>query len=468
MPDPIGYADLERYRVPYAADVHRRLMQGGLQVGMPRCLPLPNGPGKVRALALLEPRDELVLRLVAGVVLEHTESAIDRSRVFSYRTSKKSGTWNLRDGKGIDWNGLKRKGLSVMRSSEPEVVLQRDVRSYYGSCAADSIHRWMAEELGLPEDLVRWTFDRFARWEAHGFRGLPIGPEFSAVIGTAYLFAVDDVLSAHPAVLHHLRVTDDFYIAIREATRVAEVDEALRSTLATRGLFLNEEKSEELTLEEAFERFNQRQRDYWRARLDAEPETPDDTIVAMLKELASDPLQDFDLSRYVLGAARRGKVTAAIPVVLRVPTLLELCPTMCGDLLTSRPGSSSGFVNEMMAFLEEPYRDRTAARNLHLIRSLPDGELGAPEGRVLRSIALNLRCPIPVRAWALYRACSTPAFTRSERGDIALDGSTDQFLQRAAIVSFSRDDSASRTKILSDSRIRSGPLRYSGQWAQAA
>lgn len=243
MPDLIGHADLHSCRKQYAVDVHRGLARGSLEIGMPRHLPLPNGPNKLRALSLLEPRDELVLRAVAGAVLQSTENAVDRGRVFSYQALARSGTWSLRRGKGIDWNALKRKGLRVIRSSNPEVVLQRDVKSYYGSCTASAIRRWMEQELGLPEELVRWACERLARWESSDFPGLPIGPEFSAIIGTAFLFAVDDVLAAHSAVVHHLRVTDDFFIAVHRADCVEEVDKVLRHSLAMRGLFLNEEKS---------------------------------------------------------------------------------------------------------------------------------------------------------------------------------------------------------------------------------
>jgi hypothetical protein len=468
MPDPIGHADLLHCHTQYAEDLNRHIVRKDFVCGTPRRLPLPNGPDKLRSLSLLEPRDELLLRAVAGVVLERTTSVVDSDRVFSYQTSKRLGTWGLRGGKGIDWNALNRKGLSLMRSSKPEVVLQRDVKSYYESCAASAIHRWMGEDLRLPDVLVQWTSQRLAVWESSGFPGLPIGSEFSAIVGTAYLFSVDDVLSAHPAVLHHLRVTDDFFIAMQDAAHVGDVDDVLCNALAGRGLSLNDAKSEVLTLEQAIDRFEEREREYWRAQLGGDPKKSDETIVAMLTQLACDPLQDLGLSRYVLGAARRGKVTAAIPVVLGAATLLELCPTMCGDLLTCLPGAATGFVDELMTMLEEPGSVRTAARNLHLIRSLPDGGLGSAEGQVLRAIALDPHEPIPVRAWALYRACSTPVFNLSERADLALDGSTDAFLERAVIVSFRGDGSAGRTKVLSDPRITSGPLQYSGRWALAA
>jgi hypothetical protein len=470
MPDVIDHADLIAYRGQYAVDVHRRLFRSGLAHGVPRWLPLPNGPFKLRSLSLLEPRDELVLRAVAGVVLERTISIVDRERVFSYEASTKSGTWRLQgtNQKGIDWNGLKRKGLRLMRASEPAAVLQRDVKSYYASCASRSICRWLEDEIALPEPLVRCCSERLQAWEAQGYSGLPIGPEFSAVVGTAYLFGVDAVLAGHPDVLHHLRVTDDFYIALYDLARASDVDETLREALAARGLTLNETKSEVLTHEEAIDRFEQREREYWRARLAAGPDDPACTIVAMLDELAEDPARDMGLSGYVLGAARRQEAKAAIPVVLGSLGFLELWPTICGGLLLSQPATTAGLVDDIMSRLEEPYSDRTAARNLHLIRALPRVGLGRAEGEILRSIAVKEHQPIPVRAWALYRACSTPVLSRSDRADLALDVSIDTFLQRSSILSFRADDSAERSKLLSDNRITSGPLRYSGQWAMAA
>jgi len=74
-----------------------------------------------------------------------------------------------------------------------------------------------------------------------GVRGLPVGPEASAVLANGVLAGVDRALSL--AGFRHLRWVDDFVVRARGARDAERVLAVLRGSLAPLGLELNEAKT---------------------------------------------------------------------------------------------------------------------------------------------------------------------------------------------------------------------------------
>ncbi|HEX6230419.1 MAG TPA: RNA-directed DNA polymerase [Actinomycetota bacterium] len=89
-----------------------------------------------------------------------------------------------------------------------------------------------------PTDEVIGLLRRFGRL---GVRGLPVGPEPSAVLANAVLAAADHALEASG--LPHLRWVDDLVVALRRPADADPVLGRLRSSLGEVGLALNEAKT---------------------------------------------------------------------------------------------------------------------------------------------------------------------------------------------------------------------------------
>jgi hypothetical protein len=110
-----------------------------------------------------------------------------------------------------------------------------DVRDCYGSIGLPAVRAGLARAgTECPDDLE--TFLR-----ATALRGLPVGPEPSAVLANAVLAVADDDAAAAGVVI--VRWVDDVVIAGADRLAALAGFEAWRSTLAALGLVPNEDKT---------------------------------------------------------------------------------------------------------------------------------------------------------------------------------------------------------------------------------
>src|SRR5438105_14714952 len=79
------------------------------------------------------------------------------------------------------------------------------------------------------------------RFEAAGRRGLPVGPEPSAVLANAVLSAADRTIASQG--VRHLRWVDDFTVAVPDRDAARRVLEAVRGSLIRFGLEASPEKT---------------------------------------------------------------------------------------------------------------------------------------------------------------------------------------------------------------------------------
>jgi hypothetical protein len=193
--------------------------------------------GGVRLLTLLGPaaREEY-LALVAPVA-PAIESALS-DRVVAHRVARCEA----------DPPRLRLRALRIERrafalrlrdlSAGASTIAIADVRRCYASISPSTVERVLGE-LGVGSAREVGAF--LSRLERAGGRGLPVGPEASAVLANAVLARADEALRA--AGVAHLRWVDDVVIAAagpRDAGRAIAV---LAEAVGGLGLRLNERKT---------------------------------------------------------------------------------------------------------------------------------------------------------------------------------------------------------------------------------
>jgi hypothetical protein len=128
-----------------------------------------------------------------------------------------------------------RAALSELGAASAWLVFA-DVRDCYGSIAPGVVAQSLGSLGCRPSDV--WRVETFLRGLAEsGTRGLPVGPDPSAVLANAVLMRVDRALEQ--AGVAHLRWVDDVVAAARGPRDADDILELLRASLAGLSLELN-------------------------------------------------------------------------------------------------------------------------------------------------------------------------------------------------------------------------------------
>ncbi|HEU4864929.1 MAG TPA: RNA-directed DNA polymerase [Actinomycetota bacterium] len=193
--------------------------------------------GGVRVLTLLGPaaREEY-LALVAPVA-PAIESALS-DRVVAHRVAwceDDPPTLRLRP-----WR-IERRAFAIrLRDllAGASTIAIADVRRCYASISPSTVERVLGE-LGVGSASEVGAF--LSRLERAGGRGLPVGPQASAVLANAVLASADEALRA--AGVAHLRWVDDVVIAAAGPSDAERAIAVLGDAVAGLGLRLNERKT---------------------------------------------------------------------------------------------------------------------------------------------------------------------------------------------------------------------------------
>jgi hypothetical protein len=222
-PDPLGHRD-----------THHGFLRTTSRPRIPaRPFPIPRrgDPGAgIRHVAILDPGEHAEYRAVVGRLAPGVERALGPG-VMGNRALRAGPHRALRV---EPWRRARARYLGAVRrlAGGCREVVVADVRDCFRSVSRDSVWRALWR-LGAPRDAVE-RLDRFLRrFEADGGRGLPIGPEPSAIVCNAVLGEVDRALG--PGVLV-LRWVDDFVVVPAPGRRPEEVLEELVGALGATGL----------------------------------------------------------------------------------------------------------------------------------------------------------------------------------------------------------------------------------------
>ena len=134
-----------------------------------------------------------------------------------------------------------RRRLVALAAHSP-CLLFADVRSCFPSIAAEAVERAL-RALGCPGEPVADVVAVLRRLSGLGVRGLPVGPDASAVLANAVLAEADRALEPAP----FLRWVDDLVVGVAGRGQAVQALGSLRAALARAGLELNAAKTRVLT-----------------------------------------------------------------------------------------------------------------------------------------------------------------------------------------------------------------------------
>jgi hypothetical protein len=195
---------------------------------------VPKPRGGVRTLVVLRAQDDRAYR---GLVAR-AAPAIERclgAEVAANRVA--SSDLSLRP-LPLEWREFVQSRMSLLEDAR--VVVQADVMDCYGGIQPHRVERTLLE-LGAMMEAAGAIRRFLERLQDHGVRGLPIGPNASAVLANAVLGVVDRSLAG--AGFRHIRWVDDVWVAAEDRVHAERALGALRRSLERLGLHVNERKT---------------------------------------------------------------------------------------------------------------------------------------------------------------------------------------------------------------------------------
>jgi hypothetical protein len=196
-------------------------------------------PGGVRLIAKLDARTGAayaasVARLVPAIERE-LPAAVVANRVALARIDPPAILLE-------SWRAARARFRRLVRAgaSGAGAALMTDVRECYASIGARLVAQAL-EALGADREELGDVLALLRTLEAHGVRGLPIGPEASAVLANAVLLRIDRCLA--DASFPHVRWVDDLIVFANDVEGAEDALRLVRATLAEMDLAPAEHKT---------------------------------------------------------------------------------------------------------------------------------------------------------------------------------------------------------------------------------
>ena len=423
IPDVLGWKDLATQPDATFDALCRRASEGrvpGAVCGFP--LPKP-GKDDLRRLAHLHPLDDLQLRLLAGRILVGVASC---AHVHSFGARLASGPpgWQI-ESSNHAWRCLRDVASAHIDSGRYATLVKCDIRRCYPSISAEVVERALvsqgfdAKRIGPLVELLRGLVLVGAP------RGLPIGPEASAVIAGLVLGVVDRALAE--AELAHLRYSDDSFIFVRSGASPASAYDVYCQALDSLGLEPNSDKYEEHSVADGSAWSTVQ--DPTVSTLQGYPAFIGDVghLVFALDEELSREQPNWKAVSFCLGSLRYRRSPCALPRIYDCPAVLLNLPRQVGryvaELSENRPTHHEVDQDWLVEQATADRGDAGLAAQLHACEAASRVRLGEANGQRLEEIITgSSSCAaqqVPVRAAAAHAWAQSRAYGRRRAEDLA-------------------------------------------------
>jgi hypothetical protein len=198
----------------------------------PRILPIPQPRGGTRWLAELDPADRADYREAVRPLVGRIERSLG-PEVLAIRAARRGDDWSLAPWAPARAAWRRRVGHAIRTATAGTTFAVADVHDCYGSISPEAIAALLGPEAAHAIALLR-------RFQEGGVRGLPVGPEPSAILANAALARLDDAIRAHGT--PHLRWVDDV-VVWGPAGTVARALSAMAAAAVAIGLELHPRKT---------------------------------------------------------------------------------------------------------------------------------------------------------------------------------------------------------------------------------
>jgi hypothetical protein len=229
----VGVPDLVRLRDRHAAFLRGEAPE---RQRLRRVSVLKAGGSGVRWLDVVDPHEEALYRAATARVVRTVEAHLGRE-VVANRVADPSPRLRLEP-----WRPARHGFRAAARrlTGRDRTVVLADVRDCYTSIEPRVVESSLSA-MRCDRSAIRALMEILGRFCEGGVRGLPVGPEPSAVLANAVLSGVDRALAKEG--FHHLRWVDDFVVAAPDSGAATGILERLGAALAELGLEMAPEKS---------------------------------------------------------------------------------------------------------------------------------------------------------------------------------------------------------------------------------
>jgi hypothetical protein len=342
-------------------------------------------------------------------------------------------------------------------------MYRTDVESYYPSVDIERLQP-LLQDCGCLVPAAFLILKVLREWQLRdNLRGLPIGPEVSAVIGNFLLHPVDRSFEANG--YEYLRWSDDILtfgrtIASCQGSMVV-LDEALSNLRLARSV------KKTLDFDNVYDARGNLL-DYWLTSL-TDLLHLDDYIgteavrSAYDSQIRGHPEVKQQRFRWVVKTLLNKDDSYACLSLARDPALMNVDPKLSGQYLAEAGLKDTRVVDAVMDRLSHPAEDLFDGLDLHLLDAMRRRRFGDAEAKEFRSIATDSsrRWPVRVYGWAAY-AGSTQRYRELM---VAARTETIPQLRRGMIANLK---GRSRQSFLNHARENFRESRYMDQWVQAA
>lgn len=421
--------------------------------------PYPNGD-KLRWVSVIRCPDLVLLRAAGGRIAMTTEPLLT-DRVFSSRLQTAGAAWSMENGLHA-YKRWEEEALADIDREPLSEAWKTDVADYYASVdhhvLLERMSRWRC---GLED--IRLVMTMLHEWSLMGLSGLPIGPEASAVLGTALLINVDEALAR--VGVSHYRYMDDI-VVIGRGLMADDLSTVVDNTLEPLQLRRSEAKTVLYPAGTAREAVEDVVLGYLAGRTRV-TRTSRENLVGLLESEARLPYTNPKRVRFALGGLMHDGDDSALELVLGSHAVLNSDPKATCRY-AGRFGLEKQHIREsLMDLLARPRSDEFDALRLHVLRAAARARWGRTEGRQLLATALDDRERAEIRANAWFAAARSPAWRSREVMEIA-DEERHPSVKRAAVLTLRRAPET-RLKAAYLKKVESDPfLMPAARWATAA
>jgi hypothetical protein len=341
-------------------------------------------------------------------------------------------------------------------------MYRTDVEGYYPSVDVERLQS-LLQHCGCLVPAAFLILKVLREWQLRdGLRGLPIGPEVSAVIGNFLLRPVDRSLEANR--YEYLRWSDDITFGqtiVSCQGSMVVLDEVLSNLRLARSV----EKT--MAFDNVYDARRNLQ-DHWLTSLTDLLHLDHDVGRDAVRSAYDSHIRGHtevkrSRFRWVLKTLQNKRDSYGCLSLARDPSLMNVDPQVSGQYLATAGLNDTRVVDAMMDRLSKPAEDRFDGLDLHLLEAMRRRRFGDAEAKEFRSIATDSsrRWPVRVYGWAAYVKSMQhyPELMDAARAE------TIPQLRRGMIANLK---GRSRQSFLNHARANFRESRYMVQWIQAA
>ena len=197
-----------------------------------RSVPVPKPGGGTRWLTVLDPVDRAEYRAAVRPLAGRIERSLG-PEVLAIRTSSRGEPWTPAPWGPARGSWRRSVRRAIGEATRGTTFAVADVRDCYGSISPETLAELLGPDAADAIAVLR-------RFRERGVRGLPIGPEPSAVLANAVLSRLDDAIRSDG--VSHLRWVDDV-VLWGPAADVRAAMRSLPAAAAAVGLDLHRHKT---------------------------------------------------------------------------------------------------------------------------------------------------------------------------------------------------------------------------------